>query len=134
VAAIAEQNADVDGLLWPATVAPFDATVVCLNAAQDIEVAEEVYGMLQEAGISVLLDDRDERAGVKFKDADLIGIPLQIVVGRGARDGWVELRVRGRDVREEVAVTDIAERTEAMRRALISELDRAAAEAEAAAR
>lgn len=133
VAAIAEQNADVDGLLWPATVAPFDATVVCLNAAQDIEVAEEVYGMLQQAGISVLLDDRDERAGVKFKDADLIGIPLQIVVGRGAQDGWVELRVRGRDVREEVAVTDIAERTQAMRRALIWELDRAAAEAEAAA-
>ncbi len=133
VAAIAEQNADADGLLWPVTVAPFDAVLICLNVAQDLSVAEELYEALRDAGVSVLLDDRDERAGVKFKDADLIGIPLQIVAGRGARDGWVELRVRGRDVREEVAVSDLVERVLSSRRMLLDELDQAAEEAAAAA-
>ncbi|MFM7267500.1 MAG: proline--tRNA ligase, partial [Cyanobium sp.] len=91
-----EQNHDKDGLRWPVAIAPFEVIVVSASAqdAQQVELAEAAYDQLRNAGIDALLDDRDERAGVKFKDADLIGIPWRLVVGRGAARGELELVCR----------------------------------------
>jgi prolyl-tRNA synthetase len=74
-AAAIEQNNDKDGIIWPRSIAPFDIEILPLNMndASTLEVAEKLYSALTENGIEVLMDDRDERAGVKFKDADLIG-------------------------------------------------------------
>lgn len=97
MAAAVEQNHDDDGIIWPASIAPFHVVVVPVSVKdpQQVEISEEVYGLLSRAGIEVLLDDRPERAGVKFKDADLIGYPLRITVGsRGASVGQVEVRLR----------------------------------------
>ena len=98
VAAVVEQRHDEDGIVWPDAVAPFDVHVVALNNTKSAAVqavAEEVHRDLDAAGFSVLLDDRDERPGVKFADADLIGIPNRVTVGeRGLREGTVEFRRR----------------------------------------
>ena len=93
VAAIIEQHHDADGIIWPHAVAPYDVIVTCVNTrdSAQVAVAERVYTMLTEAGIAALLDDRDERAGVKFKDADLMGFPVRINVGRKAAQGLVEV-------------------------------------------
>ena len=96
--AAVEQHHDEAGISWPESIAPFEAVVVIANSQDSTqrELADSIYEALQSAGIDVLLDDRKERAGVKFKDADLIGIPWRIVVGRDAASGQVEL-VRRRD-------------------------------------
>jgi len=97
VAAAIEQNHDEHGLKLPLPLAPFQALVVMLNPKDEqvCQASEEIYAQLLEEGIDVLLDDRDERPGIKFKDADLIGIPLRVTVGaRGLQDGVVELKVR----------------------------------------
>ena len=98
VAAVVEQCHDDDGIVWPDAVAPFDVHIVAVNNAKSEKVrttAEALHRALEEAGLDVLLDDRDERPGVKFADADLIGIPHRITVGdRGLRDGVVEYRRR----------------------------------------
>ena len=98
VAAVVEQSHDDDGIVWPDAVAPFDVHIVAVNNAKSEKVratAEALHRALEEAGLDVLLDDRDERPGVKFADADLIGIPHRITVGdRGLRDGVVEYRRR----------------------------------------
>ena len=93
VAAAIEQNHDEKGIIWPEAIAPFEVVIVIASSkeAQQVELAESLYGQLQQAGVDVLLDDRNERAGVKFKDAELIGIPWRLVVGRGAANGQVEL-------------------------------------------
>jgi len=91
--AAVEQHHDGDGIRWPVPIAPFEVIVV-IAASQDpiqVDLAERLYRELGEASIEVLLDDRPERAGVKFKDADLIGIPWRLVVGRGAAQGRVEV-------------------------------------------
>jgi prolyl-tRNA synthetase len=91
--AAVEQHNDAQGICWPLSIAPFELIVVPANIADAVqaELAERLYGELQAAGIEVLLDDRGERAGVKFKDADLLGIPWRLVVGRAAAEGIVEL-------------------------------------------
>ena len=97
MAAAIEQNNDKDGIIWPRTIAPFEVVVVPVNAKvpEQLELAEKIYDELKKAGIDVLLDDRKERAGVKFKDCDLIGYPLRITVGpKAVEEGTVELRVR----------------------------------------
>ena len=97
VAAAIEQNHDADGIVWPLPLAPFAVLLVALNPDDERVrgVAEELYGKLREAGVDVLFDDRDERPGVKFKDADLIGIPVRLVVGaKSLADGKVELSQR----------------------------------------
>ena len=96
LAAIIEQSSDESGIVWPMSVAPFQVIVVPVNTKNETQVklAEEIYESLKSQGIEVLLDDRNERAGVKFKDADLIGIPLRINVGKGADEGKVEFVVR----------------------------------------
>jgi prolyl-tRNA synthetase len=104
VAAAIEQNHDKDGIVWPVPLAPYEVAVLELQQDDDnvIATAKQIYEELQKAGIDVLYDDRDERAGVKFKDADLIGIPYRIAVGKkGIADGIVELKLRkGTEVRK----------------------------------
>ena len=94
--AAVEQHHDDSGICWPTAIAPFEAIVVVANVQDEIQaqLGEALYTELQAAGVDVLIDDRKERAGVKFKDADLIGIPWRIVVGRDASEGTVELVCR----------------------------------------
>ncbi len=91
--AAVEQSYDEDGIIWPVAIAPYHAIVVIPNIADAAQVAaaEQLYQDLNAAGVETLLDDRDERAGVKFKDADLIGIPYRIVTGRSLKEGKVEI-------------------------------------------
>jgi prolyl-tRNA synthetase len=110
VAAAIEQNHDKDGIVWPLPLAPFAVLLVALNPDDERVrgVADELYGKLEAAGVDVLYDDRDERPGVKFKDADLIGIPLRLVVGaKSLADGKVELS-RRRDRAKELVEPAVA--------------------------
>lgn len=96
--AAVEQSYDKDGIIWPVAIAPYQVVVVIpnLNETAQVEAAEQLYADLQAAGIEALLDDRNERAGVKFKDAELIGIPFRVVTGRSLAQGKVEV-VKRRD-------------------------------------
>jgi prolyl-tRNA synthetase len=97
VAACIEQNYDENGIIWPMPLAPYTVIVtpVNINEPDVMKAAEDIYGQLLACGVEVILDDRDERAGVKFKDADLIGIPLRVVVGpKNLAQGHVELKIR----------------------------------------
>ncbi len=113
--AAVEQHHDGAGICWPVSIAPFELIVVIASAqdATQVELAERLYSELAAAGVEVLLDDRPERAGVKFKDADLIGIPWRLVVGRAAAEGRVEL-VERRDPGARIEI----EAGEALRRLL----------------
>ncbi|WP_324282861.1 proline--tRNA ligase [Cyanobacterium aponinum UTEX 3221] len=104
-----EQSHDKDGIIWPVAIAPYHAIVVIPNITdeQQVKVAEEIYHNLNQAGVEALLDDRDERAGVKFKDADLIGIPYRIVTGRSLKDGKVELVERSTKNSQDIPVEEI---------------------------
>jgi prolyl-tRNA synthetase len=96
-AAAIEQNADADGIVWPASIAPFQVhiVVVSLRDADQVAAAEEIYRACRAAGLDALLDDRDERPGVKFKDADLLGMPVRVTVGNAlAKEGVVEVKER----------------------------------------
>ncbi len=97
ISAIIEQNNDADGIIWPSQVAPFGIIILPLDVTNQkvMQAANNLYQELKASGLDVLLDDRDERAGVKFKDADLIGIPLSIIIGKkGVEEKKVELRLR----------------------------------------
>ena len=97
VAALAETSYDENGLIWPLSIAPYEVEIIPLNVseAETMEYAEKYYSELSRAGVDVLLDDRDARAGFKFKDADLVGIPLRVVIGgKGLKEGLVEIRWR----------------------------------------
>ena len=97
MAAAIEQNNDENGIIWPKAIAPFEVVVVPVNAknADQLKIAEDIYNELKKQGVDALLDDRKDRAGVKFKDADLIGYPLRITVGPKAVDeDSVELKIR----------------------------------------
>lgn len=96
VAAVIEQHHDENGIIWPMSVAPYHVIITVMKPEDEVqaEVAEKIYTDLMKAGAEVLLDDRKERPGVKFKDADLLGIPIRITVGRGAADGIVEYKMR----------------------------------------
>ena len=97
MAAAIEQNNDKDGIVWPRAIAPFEVVVAVVNAKKDDQLAygEEIYKECQAAGIDTLLDDRKERAGVKFKDCDLIGYPLRVTIGPKAVEGdTIEIKVR----------------------------------------
>jgi len=96
-AAAIEQNNDKDGIIWPRNIAPFDVEIIPLsiNDNKTMEVLEMLYKGLTDSGIAVLIDDRDERPGVKFKDADLVGIPIQIILGeKSLKDDQVEIKRR----------------------------------------
>jgi prolyl-tRNA synthetase len=114
ITATVEQQHDDDGIVWPRTIAPFDVVVTITNMKQDElrATGEELYQSLQRAGLDVLLDDRDERAGVKFKDADLIGIPYRITIGKKAAEGVVELFDRRAKTSEDVKISDVVARVQ----------------------
>jgi len=96
-AAAIEQGNDENGMIWPLAIAPYQVMVLPVNVKdqKSVDVAEEMHTALEEKGFEVLLDDRDERAGIKFKDADLIGIPYRIVIGeKNLKEGFVEVKER----------------------------------------
>ncbi|MDZ8055377.1 MAG: proline--tRNA ligase [Aulosira sp. ZfuVER01] len=107
--AAVEQSYDKDGIIWPVAIAPYHAIVTIPNIkdAQQVEIAEKLYKELNQAGIETLLDDRDERAGVKFKDADLIGIPYRIVTGRAIANGKVEVVQRATRQSQEIDINEV---------------------------
>ncbi|MBD1912560.1 MULTISPECIES: proline--tRNA ligase [unclassified Leptolyngbya] len=107
--AAVEQNHDADGIIWPVAIAPYHAIVVVpnINDADQMAAAEKLYTDLNAAGVETLLDDRDERAGVKFKDSELVGIPFRIVTGRSLKQGKVEVVKRATKESQEVALEDV---------------------------
>jgi len=109
ITAAVEQQHDEDGIVWPKSLTPFDVVVTVTNVKQDElrQTGEKLYADLQRAGFDVLLDDRDERAGVKFKDADLIGIPYRITIGKKAADGVVELFERKAKTNVDVKLDEV---------------------------
>lgn len=104
-----EQSYDKDGIIWPVAIAPYHAIISIPNIsdARQVEVAEKLYAELNQSGIETLLDDRDERAGVKFKDADLIGIPYRIVPGRSLKAGKVEVVERATHQSHEILIDEV---------------------------
>jgi prolyl-tRNA synthetase len=114
ITAAIEQHNDADGIIWPKSIAPFDVVVTVTNMKDDRlrETGEKLYKDLQRAGLEALLDDRDERAGVKFKDADLIGIPYRITIGKKVADGLVELFERQTKTSEDVKLSEIVSRVQ----------------------
>jgi prolyl-tRNA synthetase len=116
VAAIVESSHDDKGIVWPVSVAPYEVvvTVIKMDDAPTVEAADAIYEALVAAGIDVIIDDRGERPGVKFADAELIGIPYRVTVGpKGLASGMVEItRRRGGDT-ESVPVGEAAERVAA---------------------
>ena len=97
--AVIEQCNDKDGIVWPISVAPYQVCITPLNVAPDsqaMKLAEEIYAELTTKGIEVILDDRDDRPGVKFKDADLVGFPIRVALGeKSLANGEIEIKVRG---------------------------------------
>ena len=114
ITAAVEQNHDADGIVWPKSITPFDVVVTITNIKDEKlrDAGETLYQELQGAGLEVLLDDRDERAGVKFKDADLIGIPYRVTIGRKIGDGIVELFDRRAKQSEDVKLDGVVERVQ----------------------
>ena len=114
ITAAIEQQHDDDGIVWPKSIAPFDVVVTVTNMKQDDvrQAGEKLYQDLQRVGLDALLDDRDERAGVKFKDADLIGVPYRITVGKKVGDGVIELFDRRAKKSEDVKIVDVVERVQ----------------------
>lgn len=108
MAAIVEQHHDENGIIWPMSVAPYHVIISLVKPGDETQakVAEDIYEQLGADGVEVMLDDRDERPGVKFKDADLLGIPVRITVGRGAADGVVEYKLRRDAEKEELPVSE----------------------------
>jgi prolyl-tRNA synthetase len=107
-----EQHSHDEGIVWPEEIAPFRVHLIPVNTkdATQMELAERLYGELLAANVEVLLDDREERAGVKFKDADLIGLPIRIIVGKTASNGQVEFIDRTKNERSVVDAIDILSR------------------------
>src|SRR5437870_949243 len=112
ISAAVEQNYDDDGIIWPKSIAPFDVVLTVTNMKDEKlrDAGETLYKDLQHAGLEILLDDRDERAGVKFKDADLIGIPYRVTIGKKISDGMVELFDRRARQSQDVKLSEIVER------------------------
>jgi prolyl-tRNA synthetase len=120
-AAAVEQGNDENGIIWPPAIAPYQVVVqpVNVNDAASMDTAEEMYAALEEKGFEVLMDDRDERAGIKFKDADLIGVPWRVIIGeKNLKEGVVELKDRRTGV---VAKVKVANAVEEIARKLVME-------------
>ncbi len=111
-AAAIEQNHDKDGIIWPKSIAPFDIEILPLNMndPDTVKAATDIYNKLKAQGIDVLMDDRNERAGVKFKDADLIGIPLQAIIGeKNLKQGLIEIKDRRTKESVKIGVDEAAD-------------------------
>ena len=109
MAAVIEQYNDENGIVWPLSVAPYQVIVTVVNSKKQdqAELGEKIYNDLKSKGIEVLLDDRNERAGVKFADAELIGIPVRINVGRMAEENVVEFALRRENEKKDINVDEI---------------------------
>jgi prolyl-tRNA synthetase len=116
ITAAIEQHHDDDGIIWPKSLAPFDVILTVTNMKDDSlrQAGEKLYKDLQRAGLDTLLDDREDRAGVKFKDADLIGIPYRITIGRKVSDGLVELFERQTKKSEDVRLSEIVSKVQSL--------------------
>jgi prolyl-tRNA synthetase len=108
LAAVVEQHHDENGIIWPMSVAPYHVIVTLVKPEDEAqaEAAERIYAELQKARVEVMLDDRKERPGVKFKDADLLGIPVRITVGKLAGEGKVEYKLRRDAEKEEIMIEE----------------------------
>jgi len=108
LSAVIEQNHDEHGMIWPSTLAPFHVHLIPISVKDDLQmqVANDLYNRLIDHGIEVLIDDRDERPGVKFKDSDLIGIPIRVVIGKDAESGYVEFVERRSNQKELIHIND----------------------------
>jgi prolyl-tRNA synthetase len=125
IAAAIEINHDDDGIIFPVSIAPFEVIITCINQDDKkvVDVAEKIYRQLLDKGIEVLLDDRDERAGVKFKDADLIGIPVRVTVGKkSVEKGNVEIKLRTEKKNEIIDIGKAVEKVIAIVNALKDKL------------
>lgn len=112
MASIIEQHNDENGIIWPLSVAPYHVSVVPVNIKDEeqLRIAEEIYASLQKLGVQVLMDDRNERAGVKFKDSELMGIPMRITVGKKINEGSVEFKLRSESDNELIKIEDVCDR------------------------
>ena len=109
LASIVEQNNDEAGIIFPIEVAPYEVAIIPVNSKDELqnEIANKMYDELKNAGVDVLLDNRDERPGVKFKDMDLIGIPLKIVVGKKASENIVEAKIRRTNEQKDITTSEV---------------------------
>ncbi len=116
MAAIVEQYHDEKGIKWPTPVAPFELEIMCLNMSDEelVRTAEKLYMEAEERGIEVIYDDREESAGFKFADADLVGFPYRIVVGKKVKDGKVELQKRATGERWDVPIEEVISKVKGM--------------------
>ena len=112
ISAVVEQNNDEKGIIWPINIAPYKVAIVVINPKEEkqLSVGEEIYNKLNEQGIDTILDDRNERPGVKFNDMDLIGIPVRITIGKKINDDILEIKLRKEDTVEECKVEDVIEK------------------------
>ena len=112
ISAVVEQNNDEKGIIWPINLAPYKVAIVVINPREEkqLSVGEEIYNKLNEQGIDTILDDRNERPGVKFNDMDLIGIPVRITIGKKIKDDILEIKLRKEDTVEECKVEDAVEK------------------------
>ena len=112
LSAIVEQNNDEKGIIWPMNVAPYKVAVVVINPKDEeqLKAGNELYNTLNSLGIDTLIDDRKERAGVKFNDMDLIGIPMRITVGKKITDGMVEFKMRNEENSEDCKLDSVIEK------------------------
>ena len=115
VASIIEQHHDENGIIWPLEVAPYHVSVVAVNSKDEdqMRIATEIYEELKSMGVEALLDDRKERAGVKFKDSELMGIPMRITVGKKISDGEVEFKLRTGGENETIKIEEAKDRVRA---------------------
>ena len=115
LASLIEISNDKNGMIWPASISPYEVVILPLNVSVDKlkETAESIYKDLKASGADVIIDDREDRAGVKFKDADLIGFPLQVIVGeKNLKDGIVELKTRKTGKSQKVKIADARKKTQ----------------------
>ena len=112
MASVIEQHNDDNGIIWPLSIAPYHVSVIPVNVKDEeqVRIAEKLYNSLQELGVEVLMDDRNERAGVKFKDSEIMGIPMRVTVGKKINEGLVEFRLRTEQDNELVKIEDVLDR------------------------
>ncbi len=116
LAAVIEQNHDENGIIWPLAIAPYQVAIVVIGGEEQLKLANQLYERLTGLGIDVLLDDREERPGVKFKDMDLIGIPIRLTVGKKASENIVEWKLRTETESKEVSFEEAMKKVQDMMR------------------
>ncbi len=125
MASAIEQNHDEDGIIWPISIAPCHVVIIPVSNrdSEMMNIAEDLYETLKERDVEVLLDDRDERAGVKFKDADLIGYPFKITVGKKTlENGTVDIKGRNDSKEETIELSEASSRIKSLIDSLFSDL------------